>query len=562
MQKIPVPYIVEIITFLMAAVTIAPLFKRMKLSPALGYLFAGAVIGPYAMGLVQDIESVQNVAELGVIFLMFIIGLELPLERLVVMRRYVFGLGLSQVLFTSMMLAGIAIFLGFPVTTSVVIGGALSLSSTALVIQLLSERHELSTKYGRSSFSILLFQDLAVVPLLAVTLLLSDRSSDTSAIMTLLTAFLKGGAAIIMIFIVGRFVLRPMYQYFASVNDDEIFTAATLLIILGVSWATGYAGLSMALGAFLAGMLIAETEYRHQVEADIRPFQGLLLGLFFIGIGMSIDFRMIAEQAGLIVILVFSLMLVKAAMLFMLCRAFNMDRASSLRTAAMLSQGGEFAFVVIKLAMVGALVNETVGQTILVVVAISMALTPLFATIAAKLTAHNVFSADVSVALDHLAEDTHGMKNHVIIAGFGRVGKTVASVLEKNNVQYIALDLDVRQVSDACGQGLPVYYGNASKEDILEAVGGDRAAVIVIALDSPNFVRKVAHTAHSMFPAMQILARATDAADKTELEQHGVNTAIADNPNIGIQLGQQTVAAWREKVIGGTAPANQESDDF
>jgi CPA2 family monovalent cation:H+ antiporter-2 len=555
MDKIHVPYLIEMLILLSAAVTIAPLFKRFKLSPVLAYLLAGSLIGPYALGYVNDIEAVQNVSELGVIFLLFLVGLELPLERLKVMRKFVFGLGAAQVLCTSFVIASICIMFGLPTSTSVVLGGALALSSTALVIQLLSERHELNSRYGRKSFAILLFQDLAVVPLLAMTMILGSDNEGASVLWTLVTAFAKAIAAIIFIVLFGRYALRPLYKYFASAKNNEIFTAASLLIVLGISTVTGMMGLSMALGAFLAGMMLAETEYRHQVEINILPFSGLLLGLFFMSIGMTIDYSLIADKAAQITLMVLGLMVLKALIIIALTYAFGLDIPLALRTGVMLSQGGEFAFVVTKVAMTGGVFTEELGQTVLIVVALSMAVTPLFIAIVAKLTSHAVAQSNNSVVLDTIASDTHGMKNHVIIAGFGRVGKTVAALLEKQNIPYLVVDADTKQVSEASEQGLPVYYGNACNVALLEAIGADRAVLAVITLDSAALSRKTLEVLKTHFPHVQVFMRGKNAADCADLESLGATFAVSEASNASVVLGQQVVKVLQGGGVTGAVDA-------
>lgn len=430
-MKLPnIPHLDDVLLLLAAAIIVVPIFRHLKLSPVLGYLTAGAVIGPYALGGYlgysnADVEHLQHVAELGVIFLLFLIGLELPLERLKVMRKMVFGLGLCQVLFTTLVFSGIALYMGFPFEASLVIGGALALSSTAMVLQLLSERHEMSSKHGRATFSVLLFQDLAVVPLLAITMVLGENAQGIDAVKTLGIAFGKGVLAIGIIIIFGRYRLRPLFKFFESAKNQDIFTAATLFIVLAVSTATGYLGLSMALGAFLAGMMIAGTEYRHEVEKQVMPFQGLLLGLFFMSIGMTINFKLIANDPALVLGLVAGLMVVKGIIVFLLARGFGIAKACSMRTAVLLAQGGEFAFVVIKLAMDQGVVLQSDGTMVFIAVTISMVLTPIMVSI------FKTLQPDESLALDAVAAELKDQENHVILIGFSRVGKSVAGMLSR-----------------------------------------------------------------------------------------------------------------------------------
>ena len=557
MSKVNVPFLNEALILLLAAVTIAPLFKKAKLSPVLGYLVAGALIGPYAFGFIDDTARVQHVAELGVVFLLFLIGLELPLERLKVMRRLVFGLGGLQVILTTLLIAGVALAFKFTVAESVVIGGALALSSTALVIQLLSERHELATSHGRASFAVLLCQDLAVVPLLAMTILLGKTmagDADVSIFGTLMSALGKGVLAVVGMIVFGRYALRPLYRYFAHIGSDELFTAATLLIVLGVSMVTGHLGLSMALGAFLAGVLIAETEFRHQVEVEIKPFQGLLLGLFFMGVGMGIDFSVVARNAATIAGLVFGLMLLKGMMIYALARGFSLSNTCALRTGLILSQGGEFAFVLLQVASAGNILSANTEQILLITVTFSMALTPLLMAVAAKLSAHRVADHNASMQLDAIAEDTHDLRGHVIIAGFGMFGKTVASMLARQDIPYIALDTDARIVTQANQQGLPVYYGSAGRLELLEAVGADRASAVIVTLEGATQVRKVLDVIRHNFPELKVLARARDLEDADALMKAGAFAGIPEGYDGSVAMGRAALSLFTPPAVAELVP--------
>ncbi len=542
-DKVTVPYLWEIITLLLAAVTIAPLFKKIKLSPVLGYLTAGAVVGPFALGYVNDLTRIQNVAELGVVFLLFVIGLELPIERLKVMRRFVFGLGALQVVLTMLVISGLAMIIGFDIAPALVIGGALSLSSTALVVQLLSERGELNQQHGRKVFSILLFQDLAVVPLLTMTILLG-AADEGNVLVTIVTALGKAILAIGGIVLFGFYALRPIYKFFSDIDNHELFTAATMLIVLGLSAVTGYLGLSMALGAFLAGMMIAETEYRHQVERDILPFQGLLLGLFFMSIGMMIDFTILVEQARTIIIGIFGLMLLKGVLVYALAKGYGLSNVVSFRGAVLLAQGGEFAFVIIKVAMGNALLDSQTSQTILIMVTMSMALTPIFVALATKLVCSG--TGATSIALDKLSARTADLQNHIIIAGFGRVGKTVATILSAQNVPHVALDLDQKHVDEAEKGDLPVYNGNACDLATLEAVGADRAAAAVITIDAPKAAREVMALLQKNFPHLQVFVRAKDEVDAQELMALGAAGCVPEVMGSSVELGKLVSRTYQQ----------------
>ncbi|MEQ9349382.1 MAG: monovalent cation:proton antiporter-2 (CPA2) family protein, partial [Alphaproteobacteria bacterium] len=375
-------FIEETLLFLLAAVIIVPLFQRVRASPVLGYLIAGAIIGPFGFGLVHDTGGARALAELGIAFLMFTVGLELSLERLRTMRHLIFGIGLAQVAITTVAVAAVAWGLGLPVETAVIIGAALALSSTAIVLRLLSDKGELLSRSGRVVLSILLLQDLAVVPFLALLPALADPTTSLPVAVAL--TMVRAAAALVVILVLGRLVLRPLLRTVAAAGNPEIFSALVLLVALGTGWATHQAGLSLALGAFLAGLLLAETEYRHQIEADIEPYRGILLGLFFMTIGMLVDGATAIASAGLIVLALIGLLLGKAVLITAIALAFRQPLAIAARTGIVLAQGGEFAFILFALALSQGLMEPALGQILVVVVALSMMLTPGLALLAER----------------------------------------------------------------------------------------------------------------------------------------------------------------------------------
>lgn len=523
---------------LAGAILIVPLFKRFRMSPILGYLVTGMVIGPYGFGLVPDGENIRLLAEFGVLFLLFMIGLELPLDRLRAMRRYVFGLGSSQVIVTALILIGLAVWWGEPVGAAVVIGFGLALSSTATVLGELSERSELVMRFGRVSLAVLLMQDLAVAPLLAMVPLLGDQAPEGHA---LLIRAAEGLGALLLVVFLGRFVFRPVFSVVVSAKMPELFTATSLFLVVGTSFLTAEAGLSMPLGAFLAGILLADTEYRHQVEADIYPFRGLFLGLFFMTVGMSIQGTLLLNHAPLILGLLLVLILIKVVVTTIACRLFSLRWDVALRTGLTLAQGGEFAFVLIGLAVVEGVVSSFPAQIIFLVVALGIVATPFL--IALGELAGNWLQQYVDVepaTLDHEAQD---LRNHVVIAGFGRVGQTVADLLEQLDIPYVALDLDRNVVADARRSGKPVYYGNASSAQVLEAAGVGKAKVAVVTLDAHHLAQSLITLLRKRWPDLPIYSRARDLAFSEQLENAGATEAIPENIEASLRLGSRVLRA-------------------
>lgn len=544
----------EVLVFLIAAVCVVPLFRWARSSSVLGYLAAGVLVGPSALALVKDPDSVLFLAEFGVIFLLFTIGLELSVERLKVLRRFVFGLGVAQVVVTGFLVGAIAMWFGQPVEAAVVIGGGLALSSTAFVVQMLVERGEMASRFGRMSFSILLFQDLAIVPLLALLPLLG--APDASLAEALGIAFLKALGVVIAALVIGRRVLRPIYRVIASSRLQELFVAATLLVVLGSGWLMALGGISMALGAFLAGLLLAETEYRHQVEADIRPFKGLLLGLFFMAVGMSIDLSLVAQEWLLIATGLVVLMVMKSVVTVLLCLAWRLPRDVALRVGPLLSQGGEFGFVLFGGAMILGLLDRETGQILLAVVALSMVATPAVGWLGARLSR---WATPQPVAgLEGLKEETEDVSGHVIIAGFGRVGQTVARVLSACGLSYVALDMDHARVTRCRRDGLPVYYGDACRVEVLEAAGIERARAAVITVDRSGEASHAVEALSRRMPAVPVFVRSHDLVHARRLEEAGAAAVVPEAVEASLQLGGILLSS----VGVGTDDVNRVMADF
>ncbi len=534
-------YLDDVLVFLLAVVVVVPLFRALRSSPVLGYLAAGVIIGPHGLALIGEVESVETLAEFGIVFLLFTIGLELSVQRLKVLRRYVFGLGTLQVLLTGTAVALILVALDLPGPAAVIIGGGLALSSTAFVLQMLVERGELATRYGRVGFSILLLQDLAIVPLLAlVPLLQADEATLAGA---LGSAALKASVAVVVTFLAGRYLLRPLYRQIAAARSPELFVATTLLVLLGSGFLMHLAGVSMALGAFLAGLLLSGTEYRHQVEGDISPFRGLLLGLFFASIGMSIDLALIAAQLPWVLAGLVALMLGKAILISGLCLIFGLPLALALRVGLLLSQGGEFAFVLVTKGMLFGVVDPLDGQIVLAIVALSMVATPLVSHLGGRLSAELIARRPGGAEAGSLTDEVGEMKDHVVIAGFGRVGRTVAQVLAAGNVPYLALDRDPKLVADARKDDFTVHFGDASRVEVLRSAGLAAAKAAVITLDQPAAANRVVAALREQSPGLNIFVRARDLRHAGELHQAGADAVVPETIEASLQLGGVTLQA-------------------
>ena len=536
-----IPYLLEVVVFLVAAVVLVPLFQRVRASPVLGYLAAGVIVGPFGLGIINDVEGVKTMAELGVVFLLFVIGLELSFDRLWELRRLVFGLGGLQVVVTGVVIGVIAWLWGNSADSAVLIGAALALSSTAVVLQLLIERREIALRFGRASFAVLLFQDIAVVPILFLVNVLGQDSGG-SIVVSLGLAFGKAIAAVAVIILLGRLLIRPVFRLVASTRSVELFMAVTLLAILGTAYATGFAGLSMALGAFLAGLLLAETEFRHQIEADIQPFKGLLVGLFFISVGMGVDLEAAGEQAFWVIPSVFGLILIKAAIIAGLFLAFGLRRDEAVRGGLLLGQAGEFGFLIVGSAMVFGVVPESVGQFMLLVTGLSLAVTPFLAPLGQKagaLIAHR----DERVQHGSADEDLEDLESHVVIAGFGRVGQTVARFLDRLEIPFVAMDLDVERIAQCRREGIPVHYGDGTRTDMLKKIGMDRAMAAVITLDNHQAAGRAVSSIRQAWPDLPVFVRARDAGHSSEISALGATLVVPETVESSLQLAGQVVHA-------------------
>lgn len=538
----------DVLIFLLAAVVVVPLLRRLKASSVLGYLAAGIIIGPFGLALIRDSENAHTLAEFGVVFLLFMIGLELSVKRLRPLRRYVFGLGFLQVLITGSIIGGIAWTLGAPREAAAIIGSGLALSSTAFVLQLLKEKGDLTSSFGQVSFSILLLQDIAVVPFLILVALLGE--GDGSFINAIGFAVLKAAVVLALVIGFGRLLLRPIYRLIAKTGSSELFVATTLLAVLGTGWLVSLGGLSMALGAFLAGLLLAETEYRHQVEADIQPFRGLLLGLFFMTVGMSMNFTLIQTNLLQIGFLVSALLIGKSIITALLCRGFGLSAPMSVKIGMLLSQGGEFGFIIFAAASTLGLLEPEITQVLLAVVALTMLLTP--AMVFAGNSISKVLLVHDKELVNQLKKKGPKLKDHVIIAGFGRVGQTVARILKAAGVPYIGIDLDPDQVLECRKNGMNVFFGDASQIEILKNVGAKHAQAAAITIDLTDQANKILSALHEYTPDLKLFVRARDLAHSRQLKNEGVTAAVPETIEASLQLGGM--------VLGSTGIASKKID--
>jgi len=532
-------YIVDILVLLATAVIAVPLFQRLGLGAVLGFLVGGALIGPWGLGYIVAVDEIRHLAEFGVIFLLFIIGIELKPSRLWVMRRSVFGLGTAQVLVTGTVITLLGLVFDLSTRTSLVVGFGLALSSTAFGLQILSDKGELGTPYGRTGFAILLFQDLAVVPLMALLPLLAQRELSITEDVEL--AALESVVIIVGVFVLGRLLLRPLLQVVArNHRNPEIFTATGIFLVLGAAWITDWAGLSMALGAFLGGLLLADSRFRHQIMADIQPFRGLLLGLFFMSVGMSINFGLLGERGFLVAGLVIGLLLLKGGILWVLCRISGRNNVEAVQVALLLSQAGEFGFVLFGLANMLGLLGDDLFQLLLLTVACTMAATPL-------LTRFGESFGQTPVSTSTVAEPTSKpiprSRDHVIVAGFGRIGSQLARNLSKAKMPFLVLENNPERVSRAQAIGYPVYFGDASRIDVLRSAGAADASMVVFAMDQTESIGQAVLTVREAFPELPVYARAWDARMAKRLSTLGVAFAVPETLGSGQQISREVLLA-------------------
>ncbi|MET0499154.1 MAG: monovalent cation:proton antiporter-2 (CPA2) family protein [Steroidobacteraceae bacterium] len=523
----------QVAVFLAASVIAIPVFRKLGLGSVLGYLAAGIVIGPWGLRIVQDAEGVLHTAELGVVLLLFVIGLELQPSRLRAMRRAIFGMGSMQVALTTVAFTAVARAFGLPWATAFVAAFALSLSSTPMVLQLLAERGQLKTHYGRSSFAILLFQDVAVMPMLAILPLLGVQSGERDIGMTLI----MGGKALGVLLLVafaGRYVLRPALRIVAETKVNEAFTAAALLVVIATALLFNLVGLSMALGAFVAGLLLADSEYRHELEADIEPFKGLLLGLFFMSVGMTANLGLLIHQPVLVASLVVGLLILKSLMLWIVGRLTGHAPDDARGLAFALPQAGEFGFVLFSLAVAYGVMEPSLADLLVIVVTISMIASPLLMMLRERLES----KLQPPPPPFDLIEANEG---RVIIAGFGRFGQIVGRVLRMRKIPFTALESSVAQVDFVRRFGNKVYYGDASRIELLQAAGAAQAEVLVMAIDDIEASVRAVELVRKQFPHLKILARARNRQHALRLMDLGVRYIIRETFLSSLDMARHTL---------------------
>jgi CPA2 family monovalent cation:H+ antiporter-2/glutathione-regulated potassium-efflux system protein KefB len=531
--------------YLAAAVLVVPLAKKLGMGSVLGYLLAGIIIGPYILGFVgQEGEDIMHVAEFGVVMMLFLVGLELEPSRLWRLRSSILGLGGLQVLGTSLFLAIPGMLLGLSWNVALAIGLIFSMSSTAIVLQTLGEKGLMRSSAGQNSFSVLLFQDLAIIPILAVLPLLSlhreggalDTHVEPGWIEQLpgWLQTLAVLAAVAVVIVAGRTLVRPLLRYVAGTRLRELFTATALLLVVATTALMSAVGLSPALGTFLGGVVLANSEYRHELESDIEPFKGLLLGLFFIAVGSSVNFGLILKTPGLVIALVFSVMILKSVILYFLARMFKMGTDQGLVFAVSLSQVGEFAFVLLSFGRTQGVFDEKMTGIMMAVVALTMALTPLVIMMNEKLILPRVGTEELA---EKIEPDRIEEKNPVIIAGFGRFGNIAGRFLKANGIRTTVLEIDSDRVEVLRKLGLKVYYGDATREDLLKSAGANDAKLIIIALDSPEKCLELVETVKKHFPHLHIMVRAQDRTDAYELMDSGVLNLYRETFESSLRMG-------------------------
>lgn len=524
--------------YLAATVLAVPVFKRLGLGAVLGYLVAGMIIGPWALKLISDVEAIFKFSEFGIVLLMFLIGLELKPTTLLQLRKPVFGLGGLQVLLSSLLLGLSAFLLGLGALAAILAALALAMSSTPIALQSLEERGLGKTQAGRLTFSVLLFQDLAVIPVLAIVPLLGTHAGEQSAGVG---AFIKPFVVFLLIILGGRYLLRPVFRFIADTRLREVFTAFSLLLVIGTAVLMQTVGISMALGAFLAGVLLAESEYRHELEMNIQPFKGLLLGLFFIAVGMSVDFSILLDQPFVVLSLLIGLLAIKILVLLALARPAKLTQADGWLFAFVLSQGGEFAFVLISLAAQENLLDPRLAALLVIVATFSMLATPFLLFLYDRYICPRVCREQVQDS------DVKDQGHPVIIAGYGRFGQIVGRLLMSLGVPITVLDHDANQIEMLRKFAFKVFYGDASRLDLLEAAGAANARLLVLAIDDRDTLIETAKMVRKHYPHLTILARARSRRDVGDLLEIGVTLVRRETFNSALEVGEM---ALRELGFG------------
>ncbi|EMK14737.1 MULTISPECIES: monovalent cation:proton antiporter-2 (CPA2) family protein [Leptospira] len=526
--------LVTLIVFLSAAVISVPFFKKIGLGSVVGYLIGGIIIGPWGIGLITNVDSILHISEFGVILLLFLIGLELKPQRLWILKKPIFGLGGLQVILTFFFFFTILSFLGMEKSQVIVISISISLSSTAFALQLLGEKNELKTMHGRSVFAILLFQDLAVIPIMAILPFLTESVADPGSQGSIKQVAVATGT-ILTVILAGRFLARPLFKLVASSGNHEIFTALSLLIVIGASLLMDQVGLSMALGSFLGGVILADSEYRHELESNLEPFKGLFLGLFFLAVGMSINLSEVLKDPILVLFSALILILVKATVLFFIGKISNHSNETSLNLSVTIAQGGEFAFVILGVGVSLSILPKERADLVIAIVTLSMGLTPILGIFKDKI-AELIFKKD-----QNFKEDTIEEQNRVIIAGFGRFGQIIARMLFVHRIGFTALEHNPDQVNVARKFGYKIYYGDASKLSLLRSAGAEQADLFILAIQDIDISIKVAELIKKHFPNLTIIARARNREHVFKLMELGIQIIRRDTFASALELAGETL---------------------
>lgn len=560
----------DVVLFLATAGVVVPIFRQWRISPILGFLGAGVVLGPYGLGslahearwlsvvTIENPAELAQLAELGVVFLLFMIGLELSWERLRSLRRYVFGMGALQVGLCLTTVALAAHFLGQPPIAAIAIGAALALSSTAIVMPILAEQKRQHALAGRATFSVLLFQDLAVAPIL-ITLTFVGQRTDAPVSPAMLLSLVPAVMALGALLIFGRLLLRPMLRSVAKAKSEELFVAASLLVVIGAGLVSALAGLSMALGAFVAGLLLAETEFRHEVEVRMEPFKGLLLGLFFISVGISLNVPLLLEQPTLIIGAAIGLVVLNCAVVYLLAKTFGFKTRSAIEAALMLAGAGEFAFVILGQAMNQGLVERTAGETALVAATLSMFSIPFLAQLGLKLSGRQLVPSELPPEPDN---DSGEPEPKVLVVGYGRVGQLVGDMLGRHDLGWVAAEQDPRLVELGRRGGQAIYFGDAARADFLIRCGLADAPALVVTMDDPEGVEAIVAVARELRPDLTIVARARDARHAQRLYDLGATDAVPETVEASLQLSEAVLVEIGVPMGLVIASIHERRDEF
>ena len=536
--------LLPIVILLAAAVVAVPLFKRLGLGSVLGYLAAGLAIGPFGLALFSDAQTILHVAELGVVMFLFVIGLEMQPSRLWAMRGEIFGLGAAQVGGAIALLICVGLALGYPVAASFVAGTGFVLTSTAIVMQMLDERREMGQPKGRRIIAILLLEDLAIVPLLALTAFLAPGGEAVSMTDRFIAVAI-GLGAIVGLILAGRYLLDPMFRLLGRAKAREVMTAAALLVVLGAALAMQLAGLSMAMGAFLAGVLLSESSFRHQLEADVEPFRGVLLGLFFLGVGMALDLNIVAANAGLIAISVTAYMVLKIIVIYSVARLFKNGHAEAVERAVLMAQGGEFAFVLYAAAASVGIIDAESNAILTAIIIVSMVLTPIMIIL------HDRFMPDAEDKADDL-DVADNLSASILMIGFGRFGQIVSQPLFANGCSISLIDTDTIAIRESLAFGFKIYYGDGTRLDILHAAGAQKARMIIVATDDRETTLKIVELVKAEFPHTPLLARAFDREHAVELVHANADFMVRETFESALVMAEEALRRLEvdEEAIG------------